>query len=139
MDIADLALLKGLVVGHGIDVVDLDDFSRLLREPMSQYLDKHFTADEMAYAERHEDRLAKLAGRFALKEAVMKALHVGWGSGIGFTDVEVVTLPSGAPQVRLHRRLREIEVERGITGWLVSSSHAGKIAIASVIALSDAS
>lgn len=131
----DLNLPRGLVVGHGIDIVDLDEFSRLLREPMSQHLVRHFTADEMAYAEPHEDKLAKLAGRFALKEAVMKALHVGWGSGISFTDVEVITLPSGAPQLRLYRRLKEIEAERGIVGWLISSSHSGRVAMASAIAL----
>jgi holo-[acyl-carrier protein] synthase len=70
-----------------------------------------------------------------VKEAVMKALGVGWGNGIAFTDVEVITIESGAPTVKLKRKLATLEQERGIAGWFVSVSHTSAIAVASVIAI----
>lgn len=81
-------------------------------------------------------QIQRLAGRFAVKEAVMKALGAGWGNGIAFTDVEVVTLESGAPTVVLKRKLSELALERTVAGWLVSVSHTSTVAVASVIAIS---
>lgn len=127
---------RGCVAGHGLDVVDIADFSRLTRAPMSAFLDRYFTVSELASAGDGIDRVEKLASRFAVKEAVLKALGVGWGDGIAFTDVEVVTLGSGAPTVQLRRRLEELEKEREIASWSVSTSHTNLFAIASVIALS---
>ena len=123
------------MIGHGLDVVDINDFSKLLKEPALAFLDRYFTDDEMTAAGQGTNRLDKLAGRFAIKEAVMKALGVGWGDGIAFTDVEVVILEAGAPSVLLHRKLAALQATRGISRWLVSSSHAGSVAVASVIAI----
>lgn len=130
-------LTRGIVVGHGLDVVDIGDFSRLFSEPTVDFLDRHFTDDELTAACGGVTRIQRLAGRFAVKEAVMKALGVGWGNGIAFTDVEVITLESGAPTVVLKRKLASLEKERGIVGWFVSVSHTSAIAVASVIAISD--
>jgi holo-[acyl-carrier protein] synthase len=71
----------------------------------------------------------------AVKEAVMKALGTGFGSGVGFLDVEVVTLPSGAPTIVLHGKAKSLADHMGISRWLVSTSHEGAMAIASVIAV----
>lgn len=128
---------RGMVAGHGLDIVDIVDFSRLFSEPAVNYLDRYFTDDERSAAGGGVTRIQKLAGRFAVKEAVMKALGVGWGSGVAFTDVEVITLESGAPTVVLKRNLAALEQERAIVGWLVSVSHTSAIAVASVIAISD--
>jgi len=127
---------RSMVVGHGLDIVDIGDFSRLFSEPAVDFLDRHFTDDELTAAGGGVTRIQKLAGRFAVKEAVMKALGVGWGNGIAFTDVEVVTLESGAPTVMLKRKLVDLEQERGIVGWFVSVSHTSAVAVASVIAIS---
>lgn len=128
---------RGIVVGHGLDVVDIDDFSRLLSEPALSYLDRHFTSDELAAAGGGATQAQRLAGRFAVKEAVMKALGMGWGNGVAFTDVEVITLETGAPTVLLRRKLASLEQERAIVGWFVSVSHTSTVAVASVIAISD--
>ncbi len=71
-----------MVAGHGLDIVDITDFSRLLHEPASKFLDRHFTEAERRDAGEGVNQSQKLAGRFAVKEAVMKALDVGWGDGI---------------------------------------------------------
>ncbi len=128
---------RGIVVGHGLDIVDIGDFSKLFNEPAINFLDRHFTCDELTAAGDGVTRIQRLAGRFAVKEAVMKALGVGWGNGIAFTDVEVITLVSGAPTVLLNRKLAALEQERGIVGWFVSVSHTSAVAVASVVAISD--
>lgn len=125
---------RGSIVGHGLDIVDIADFSRLFRDPAKDFLDKYFTKAEMAAAGDGVTQIQRLAGRFAVKEAVMKALGAGWGNGIAFTDVEVVTLESGAPTVVLKRKLFELALERTVAGWLVSVSHTSTVAVASVIA-----
>lgn len=128
---------RGIVVGHGLDVVDMKDFSLLLSEPACSHLNRLFTDEELAAAGEGVTRVQRLAGRFAVKEAVMKALGTGWGSGVAFTDVEVVTLESGAPTVSLRRELADLECERAIIGWFISVSHTQTVAVASVIAISD--
>ena len=126
---------RGLAIGHGVDIVDVADFSRLIEAPARQFLDRYFTDSELATVATGANKLERLAGRFAVKEAVLKALGVGWGDGIAFTDVEIITLETGAPTVLLHRRLADLERERCIIGWLVSTSHTATVAVGSVIAL----
>ena len=133
------ATLRGVVAGNGIDVVDIEDFSRLLKKPARDFLNLHFTEAEIAAAGDGVNQAQKLAGRFAVKEAVLKALGVGWGDGIAFTDVEVISLETGAPTVALHRKLAELEAQREISGWLVSVSHTSTVAVASAIAVSSLS
>jgi len=123
------------VVAHGVDVVDTVKFLHLVNNLAREFLDRYFTTGELAAVGKGGDRVEKLASRFAVKEAVLKALGTGWGNGIAFTDVEVVSLQSGAPTVVLHRQLVIIARERGIAHWLVSASHASTITIASVIAV----
>jgi holo-[acyl-carrier protein] synthase len=135
MSTVPLEGIRDILVGHGIDIVELGDFSRLLKEPARAFLNRHFTENELADAGSGATQAEKLAGRFALKEAVMKALGVGWGDGIAFTDIEVITLQSGAPTVALHRKIGALQLERKISGWLVSISHTRSIAMASAIAI----
>lgn len=124
-----------IILGHGVDIVDIIDFNRLFSETMHPFLNRYFTEVEIAMAGTGINRIAKFAGRFAVKEAALKALGIGWGDGIAFTDVEVVTLETGAPTLRLYRRLAELEDKHQIIDWLVSTSHTSTIAFASVIAV----
>jgi len=63
----------------------------------------------------------------------MKALGTGFGDGIGFLDIEVLTLASGQPTVRLHRNAQAQAAQMGIAKWIISTSHEAGFAIASVI------
>ncbi|CAN7512572.1 holo-ACP synthase [Variovorax paradoxus] len=130
-------LKPGNVVAHGFDVVDMADFTRLMNEQAGDFLDRYFTRGELTTADEGGNRIERLASRFAIKEAVLKALGTGWGDGIAFTDVEVVSKRTGAPTVVLHRRLVAIADEQGIVRWLVSASHTTMVAMASVIALAS--
>lgn len=124
---------SGYIVGHGVDAVDIADCSRLMALAAGKHLDRYFTATELADIGHGARQVDRLAGRLAIKEAVLKALGVGWGDGVAFTDVETVSKNSGAPAVVLHRRLSALEKERSIGRWLVSMSHASSVAVASVI------
>ena len=74
-----------------------------------------------------------LAGRFAIKEAVLKVLGTGWQNGISWTDIEVVNNAAGKPSVALTGRCEEIAKERGIVDIDISISHIETHAIASAI------
>lgn len=124
-----------MIIAHGIDMVDIESTRRLLADPTGQFLARCFTMQEQQSAGNGLNQPDRLSGRFAVKEAVMKALGTGFGEGAGFLDVEIVSLPSGAPTVVLHRKAKVRAEAMGIDRWLVSTSHEGNMAIASVIAL----
>lgn len=126
-----------MIIAHGIDLVDIASTEKMLGDPSGQFLARCFTPAEQASAGYGQERSGRLSGRFAVKEAVMKALGTGFGEGVGFLDVEVVTAASGAPSVVLHGQARARADQLGIVQWLVSTSHEGGLAIASVIALGD--
>ena len=130
-------LFGNVILGHGIDVVDIIEFNRLFTKTMLPFLNRNFTEVEIANAGTGINRIAKFAGRFAVKEAALKALGIGWGEGVAFTDVEVVTLETGAPTLRLYRNLAELEAKHHIVDWHVSISHTKNVAIASVIAVGN--
>src|SRR5687768_18360250 len=110
-----------MVVGVGIDTVDVPRFREMI-ERTPAMLDKLFTEGEKEYGLKHNDSAPSLAVRFAAKEATMKALGVGLGA-FGFHDVEVVSLESGAPQLRITGDAQKLADERGVRSWKISLSH----------------
>ena len=97
----------------------------------------NFTQAERAYAGVGPHQLERLAGRFATKEAVSKALGVGWGDGMEWSDIEVERLSTGAPHVRLHGTPARLSNERGVSRWLISLTHTTTTAIAVAIAVAE--
>ncbi len=124
------------IVGHGIDLIDTDRVARMIDEHGDHFLTRCFTAGERAYVAAHPKRRTEhLAGRFAAKEAVLKALGTGWSGGIAWTDVEVVRETKGPPQVRLHGEAAAVAEKLGVTQWWLSLSHIHSHAVASAIAV----
>lgn len=123
------------IIGHGIDLVELDRIERMLADHGDRFLERCFTAAERDHAETgSRRRIERYAARFACKEAALKALGTGWRGGIAWTDVSVVTEASGRPALVVGGRSAEIAASMGIVQWHVSLSHSGGLAIASVIA-----
>jgi len=117
------------IVGIGVDVVDLARFSGVVdRTP--GIIDRLFTKAEQTSAEGHQLPLISLAGRFAVKEAVAKAL--GAPVGMEWHDCEVSN--GGAPKISVHGSVAKVANGQGVTKWHVSLSHDGPVAIAYVIA-----
>jgi holo-[acyl-carrier protein] synthase len=109
--------------GLGVDVVDLERFAQVLERTPS-FVERVFTEAERAYCEKAGDRVRveRYAGRFAAREAVMKALGVGLGA-FAFHDVEVVRAEGGEPALAVRGKAAELAMARGITRWWITTSH----------------
>jgi holo-[acyl-carrier protein] synthase len=126
------------IIGHGIDLVDVERIERMVREHGERFLDRCFTPAEQAYCRANPRRQVEhLAGRFAAKEAVLKALGTGWSGGIAWTDIEVIRDASGQPGIVLGRECLAIANRLGVRKWLLSISHISTHATASAIAVGE--
>lgn len=123
------------IVGIGIDLVEIAEIERLLSDPAGHFLRRCFTKAEHTTAGDGTRGARRLAGRFAVKEAVVKAIGTGWGDGIAWTDIEVLTAPSGAPFVTL--RDGAAAAAKHVRQWLVSISYAGAYATAVAVAVGE--
>ncbi len=121
------------IIGHGVDIVEVARIGAMLEEHGERFLTRCFTDGERGYATGRKRAAEHLAGRFAAKEAVLKAIGTGWRSGIAWTDIEVHLLPSGQPEIELHRMAAAAAMQLGITEWKLSISHTEQYAMASVI------
>jgi len=126
------ALDGGNICGIGVDAVDVERFRRVL-ERRPGLAERLFTASERDYAASGRDPGARLAARFAAKEAVLKALGVGIGSA-GMLEVEVVRGEDGRPLLSLSGRAAALAERRGVRHWHVSLTHTDLVAVASVVA-----
>jgi holo-[acyl-carrier protein] synthase len=128
----DSALVAGPILGIGVDVVDLARFARVL-ERTPQMRARMFRPEELADLGPSQHQVRSLAARFAVREAVMKALGVGLGS-FDFHDVWVQRANSGAPILQLTGRAASLAASRGVRRWHCSLSHSDLVAVAFVVA-----
>jgi len=117
-------------------MVDCARLSASVEKHGAKFLDRVFTQHEQNYCNSRKIATQHLAGRFAVKEAVLKVLGTGWANGIAWTDIEVRNEPNGQPKVFLSNKCSEIAQERGIGNVLISISHIETHAIASAIGVS---
>jgi len=123
----------GAVVGVGLDVVEVARVHRAARRWGERLLRRLFTEAELARA-RGAHAQARLAARFAAKEAVMKALGVGW-QAVRWREIEIRTDPTGRPTVVLSGEARALAERLGVGEVLVSLSHTDHLAAAQAVAL----
>lgn len=123
------------VIAHGVDIVECARIERIWKKYAATFLDRIYTPAEQEYCVNCKTPGLRLAGRFAAKEAVLKALGTGWRGGIEFRDIETLPDPLGKPLVTLHRKTADLARTLGIDHVLVSISHAGEYAVASAIAV----
>lgn len=102
MDPSAVATRDAMIVGIGVDIVDVERVKELLVRYRDRFVRRVFTEAEAGYAAGSVREAERLAGRFAVKEAVMKAFGTGKSQGILWRDVETVRGPMGKPEVRLH-------------------------------------
>ena len=122
-----------MIAGIGVDIVDVSRVAKLLERYGDRFLQRVFTDPEMKYAMGGANRAERLAGRFAVKEAFLKALGTGKSQGILWRDVETVRGPMGKPVVRLHGQAVRWMRYRGGSQVQVSITHDGGKAVAFVI------
>jgi holo-[acyl-carrier protein] synthase len=122
---------------HGIDLVDCPRIEQMLQRHENRFLDRVFTPVEQKQANEVKNRIEKLAGRFAAKEAVLKLLGTGWRGKIAWTDIEIVNNPLGKPIVTLSGEVKRIAAEMKIGEINLSISHTANFVMASAMALTD--
>ena len=125
-----------MIVGTGVDLAGIDRTLRAVDGPHGErFRARVFCPSEVAYCEsRGRVRGQSYAARFAAKEAVMKALGVGWGRQAGWLDIEVGRQESGQPKIELSGAAASTAQRQGISRLHLSLSHAEGLAIAFVVA-----
>ena len=116
-----------------MDIVDIARIQALLDRYGDRFLRRVYTEAEVEYAMRGANKAERLAGRFAVKEAVMKALGTGKSLGILWRDVETLRGRSGKPEVHMHGQAVKWAKSRHGGSVHVSITHDGGKAVAFVI------
>src|SRR5258708_39028122 len=122
-----------MIVGTGVDLAEVGRIRDAIGRYGERFIHRIYTAGEIAYVERKANRFERYAGRFAAKEAGMKAIGTGWKRGVRWQDFEVVNLPSGRPTLRLHGVAAEVAKNLGVTAVQLSITHTAQLGMAHVI------
>jgi holo-[acyl-carrier protein] synthase len=123
-----------MVIGTGIDVVEIERVARSIERYGSRFLERVYTDGEIAYCQRKRRNAAEsFAARFAAKEAGAKALGTGIGFGVTWRELEVGREPAGRPLLLLHGRAAEIAASLGVRRSSLSITHTRTQSMALVI------
>jgi holo-[acyl-carrier protein] synthase len=123
-----------MIVGMGIDLAEVGRIRKVVSgEGGARFLKRVYTAAEVEYCERFKNKYERYAGRFAAKEAAMKALGTGWSRGVRWVDVEVVRQRGGRPTLALKGEAAKIAERMGVKNIALSITHTAEQAFAQVI------
>jgi holo-[acyl-carrier protein] synthase len=122
-----------MIVGTGVDLAEVDRIRKAIGRYGKRFIDRIYTPAEIAYVERKANRFERYAGRFAAKEAGMKAIGTGWKYGVRWRDFEVANLPSGRPTLKLHGEAARIAEQLGVKLISLSITHTSELGMAHVI------
>ena len=126
-----------MIVGTGIDITEVPRIAASMNRFGRRFLERVFTPEEIRYCESKANKAERYAGRFAAKEAAMKAIGTGWRLGVTWQDVEVERAPGGRPTMAFHGRAAEYFQKLGAVRAHLSITHTGQLAMAEVILESD--
>jgi holo-[acyl-carrier protein] synthase len=124
------------ILGLGVDLTDIPRVAAVFERYGDRFLRRVFTDGEIAYCTRRRNPVPHLAGRFAAKEAAMKALGTGHSRGVLWKDIEVVR-HGGPPQLRLHGGASRRASAMNVRGSLLTITHSEALAMAQVLLLGD--
>ena len=122
-----------MIVGIGIDVAEVKRIRAVIESQGERFLRRVFTLEEVAYCEKFKNKYERYAGRFAAKEAAMKALGTGWSRGVRWVDVEVVRARGVRPILEVNGEARKVADRLGVKNIALSMTHTVEQAIAQVI------
>lgn len=122
-----------MIVGTGIDLAEVDRIREAVERYGKRFVERVFTAAEIAYVEGKANRHERYAARFAAKEAGMKAIGTGWRRGVRWQDFEVRNQRSGRPELVLHGVAAEVARRMGVERVHLSLTHTAAVAQAFVI------
>ncbi len=122
-----------MILGTGIDLAEVERIREAVEKYGRRFLERVFTREEIAYAERKANRHERYAARFAAKEAGMKAIGTGWRGGVRWQDFEVRNQRGGRPELVLHGVAAEVARQMGVERIHLSLTHTAAMAQAFVI------
>ena len=122
-----------MILGTGVDLAEVGRIRSAIERYGDRFVQRIYTAAEIAYVERKANRFERYAGRFAAKEAGMKAIGTGWKRGVRWQDFEVSNLPSGRPTLRLHGVAAQLAEKMGVKSISLSITHTAEMGMAQVI------
>ena len=126
------------VIGIGTDITECERIARMLKRHPESFTERVFTDAENAYCSRGKRQSVEhYSGRWAAKEAILKAIGTGWAAGITWRDVEILNEPGGKPFVHLIGTAADIVRAKGITEIQISISHCTCHAVAFAVALGE--
>jgi len=122
-----------MVIGTGIDIVNIERIGQLMKRWGGHFLDRVYTEREISRCQRRFRPSECFAIRFAAKEAFLKAIGSGLRNGIQWTDIEVENDPLGKPLLCLHRKAKEVLQTCRIERTYLTLSHDQPFAVAHVL------
>jgi holo-[acyl-carrier protein] synthase len=122
-----------MIVGTGVDLAEVPRIRASIERFGPKFVERIYTAAEIAYVDRKANRFERYAARFAAKEAGMKAIGTGWRHGVTWQDFEVANLPSGRPTLRLHGVAARVAEKLGVRTISLSLTHTAELGMAHVI------
>ena len=122
-----------MIVGLGVDIAEVGRVKAAIERHGEVFLRRVFTAKEVEYCERYKNKFERYAGRFAAKEAAMKALGTGWSRGVRWVDVEVVREKGERPTIVLSGEAQKVAERLGVKHIALSITHTAAQALAQVI------
>ena len=126
------------IIGIGTDVVEVLRIAHMIERHGELFMTRVYTPLEIDYCNARKSATQHFAGRWAAKEAILKALGTGWARGISWTDMEVRNDAAGRPSVRLGGGAREVCEKLGIGEVMITISHCRSHATAFAIAVGQA-
>ncbi|QPJ62735.1 MAG: holo-ACP synthase [Candidatus Nitronauta litoralis] len=123
-----------MIFGTGLDIIEIKRIKSSIGRFSGKFEERIFTADEIAYCRARSNPFPHFAGRFAAKEAVMKSLGTGMAEGIRWKDMEVLSLESGKPELKLTGKSKDLADSKNIKHIHISISHDRIYAVAHAIA-----
>ncbi|MBC8290449.1 MAG: holo-ACP synthase [Planctomycetes bacterium] len=122
-----------LIVGLGTDIVEIVRIGEMIDRHGEAFLNRIYTQEEIRYCQKRKHCNEAFAGRWAAKEAVMKALGTGFIRGIGWQDIEILAEQSGKPYVNIRGGAGEFAKKIGVDRVLITISHCRAYATATAI------
>ncbi|MCE9528656.1 MAG: holo-ACP synthase [Planctomycetales bacterium] len=123
------------ILGIGTDIIETLRIAQMIEKHGELFLNRVYTPHEIEYCSARKAATQHYAGRFAAKEAVLKALGTGWTRGIQWRDIEVHNDLGGKPSIVLSGGAYELSVQQGIDEMLISISHCRNYATAYAMAV----
>ena len=123
------------LIGLGTDITECLRIARMIERHGELFINRVYTPEEIKYCQSRKQATQHFTGRWAAKEAILKALGTGWRRGISWRDIEVRNEPGGKPMVAVRGGAKDVVEQLEISEIQVSISHCRSHAIACAIAM----